>query len=115
MKHQKIIGAVTGDARAMGTLEFEVAPGPVTLARLTETPDGEFKLLIAEGRVVEAEGETFGAHGWVEVSDLDCLYRALLADFPHHVGMVQGHVGRALKEAGKFLGITPVVPLELSA
>ena len=115
LKHQKIIGAVTGDDQALGTLEFGVAPGPVTLARLTETPDGEFKLLIAEGRVVEAEGETFGAHGWVEVSDLDCLYRALLADFPHHVGMVQGHVGRALKEAGKFLGITPVVPLELSA
>ncbi|OGP61215.1 MAG: hypothetical protein A2V67_10005 [Deltaproteobacteria bacterium RBG_13_61_14] len=115
MKTQKIIGQVTGEDRAMGTLEFEVKPGPVTLARLTETPEGEFKLLIAEGKVVKAEGETFGAHGWVEVSDLDCLYRALLSDFPHHTGIVMGHFGQALLEACKFLGITPVVPLELSA
>jgi len=115
IKHQKIIGAVTGADKAFGTLEFEMKPGPVTLARLTETPDGEFKLLIAEGKVVPAEGETFGAHGWVEVSDLDCLYRALLADFPHHTGIVQGRVGRVLVEACKFLGVTPVVPLKLLA
>ena len=94
---------------------MKVKPGPVTLARLTETPEGEFKLLIAEGKGVKAEGETFGAHGWVEVSDLDCLYRALLSDFPHHTGIVMGHFGQALLEACKFLGITPVVPLELSA
>lgn len=111
---QKIIGQVTGDDKAMGVMEFEVKPGPVTMARLTETPDGEFKLLVAEGQVVKAEGETFGAHGWVEVEDLDCLYRALLRDFPHHTGLVFGQVGRALVQACEFLDITPVVPLPLA-
>jgi len=113
MSYHKIVAGDVGEKNAYGTVELETAEGPVTLARLTETPEGEWKLLICEGKVVKAEGETFGANAWVEVSDLDKLYRALLRDFPHHTAIVPGHFGKALERAAYFLDLETVMPLGL--
>jgi len=107
---QSIVGASVGMENAEGTLEFEMKTGHVTLARITETADAEWKMLLEEGEVVLAQGETRGAHGWVRVPNLRRLYKALLRDFPHHAGFAYGHCGRALKLAAGFLGITPVMP-----
>jgi len=113
LSYHKIVADTVGADNAWGTMELETDPGPVTLARITESPDRQWKLLICEGRVVEAEGETFGANAWVEVEDLDQLYRALLRDFPHHAAIVPGHVGRVVETAAYFLDLSPVVPLPL--
>jgi L-fucose isomerase-like protein len=108
--NQSIVGASVGMENAEGTLEFEMRTGPVTIARVTETPDAEWKMLIEEGEVIRAKGETRGAHGWVKVPNLKRLYKALLKSFPHHTGFAYGKVGRSLKLAAEFMGITPVIP-----
>ncbi|MBN1809784.1 MAG: hypothetical protein JW909_12010 [Planctomycetes bacterium] len=108
--NQSIVGASVGMENAEGTFEFEMELGPVTLARVTESPDGCWKMLIEEGEVVACPGKTRGSHGWVRVADLRKLYKALLRDFPHHTGFAYGRAGRALKLAAYFLGITPVIP-----
>ena len=113
LSYHKIVAGTVGAENAYGTVELETDPGPVTLARLTESPEGAWKLLICEGEVVKAEGETFGGNAWVEVADLDALYRALLRDFPHHTALVPGHVGKVLETAANFLDLEPVMPLPL--
>jgi L-fucose isomerase-like protein len=111
LSYHKIVAADVGADNAWGTVELETDPGPVTMTRLTQGPDGSWKLLVCEGKVVPAEGETFGGNAWVEVKDLDRLYRALLRDFPHHVAIVPGHVARIVETAAYFLGIETVTPL----
>lgn len=113
LSYHKIVGPDVGVENAWGTVELETDPGPVTLARLAESPEGLWKLLICEGQVVPADGSTFGGNAWVQVSDLDSLYRSLLRDFPHHTAIVPGHVGRILEKAAYFLGMEAVIPLPL--
>jgi len=96
-----------------GVLDGSYAPGPVTMARVTETPDGAWKLLVAEGEVGKYPGNPPGGNAWVRVAGFDKLYRALLRDFPHHGALVQGHAGKALVDAARFLGLEVVAPLPL--
>ena len=97
-----------------GCLDGQMKPGPVTLARVTETPDGKWKLLIAEGEIVDAPGTPPGGNAWVRVADFDKLYRALLRDFPHHGGLIHGHAGKVLAGAAEFLGLEVAAPLPVS-
>lgn len=97
-----------------GVLDGKFKNGPVTMARVAETPDGKWKLLVAEGESVDATGTPPGGYAWVRVADFDKLYRALLSDFPHHGGLVQGHVGKTLIDAAKFLGLEVVAPLPIA-
>jgi L-fucose isomerase-like protein len=96
-----------------GVLDGTFKSGPVTMARVTETPEGAWKLLIVEGEVGNYAGNPPGGNAWIKVADFDKLYRALLSDFPHHGGLVQGHAGKALIDAAKFLGLEVVAPLPL--
>jgi len=90
-----------------GVVEFEIAESPVTLTRVTQDPDGQWKALVAQGRFEDNPAATFGTYGWCRIRHLDRLYRNVLArHFPHHVAAVQGHVGSALWEAlGNYLGL----------
>ncbi len=94
-----------------GALEFAMQEGPVTFSRITETEDGKWLSLQVEGMIVSAEGDPPGSHGWVEVSDLDTLYSCLLRHFPHHVAMVRGHYGEALRDVAYFLGMESMEPI----
>lgn len=96
-----------------GTLELQMRTGPVTMARVTEHPDGRWPLIIVEGEVVDAPGEPFGSNAWVEVRDLDLLYSELLRGFPHHTALSRGHTGSSLAVAAYFLGLDTVVPLPI--
>jgi len=114
--YHNILAEDTGETEGKyGTLELSVAPGPVTMARVTEHPWDEWPLLVTEGEVIDVEGEPFGGNGWVEVSDLDTLYAALLRGFPHHAAIARGTHGAALLAASYFLGLEPVVPLDLAS
>ncbi len=94
-----------------GALELIAQEGPVTLSRITETEDGRWLSLQVEGMIISAEGEPPGSHAWVEVSDLDALYACILRNFPHHVAMVKGHYGDALRDVAYFLGMESVEPI----
>lgn len=101
------------EENVIGVLDGQFKTGPVTIARVTQGPDGEWKLLVAEGESVEAAGTPPGTNAWIRVADLDKLYRALLLEFPHHAAMVHGRVGRALVTAAQFLGLRVVAPLPI--
>lgn len=92
-----------------GVWEFAVRPGPVTLCRTVEY-DGELKMLIARGEVVEDPARERGTSAWVEVPDLDRLYRTLVEEgFVHHASMIHGDVAEALEQFCRFVGVRPVV------
>lgn len=106
---QEII-ASSGAARyedSEGTIEFVAKPNPLTLCRVTQDPDGDWKAVVAQGQVEDDAASTFGCYGWCRIEDLQRLYRdVLLRHFPHHVAITQGHVGNALWEAlGNYFGM----------
>ena len=92
---------------SIGTVEFVAKASPLTLARVTQDPDGSWKAMLAEGAIEDNEAVTFGAYGWCRIKQLDRLYReVLLNHFPHHVAITQGHVANVLWEAyGNYLGL----------
>jgi L-fucose isomerase-like protein len=94
-------------ADAQGTVEFVARPSPLTLCRVTQDPDGDWKALLAEGRIEDNAAETFGSYGWCRIANLQRLYRdVLVRHFPHHVAITQANVGNVLWEAlGNYLGM----------
>ncbi|GBC95848.1 hypothetical protein HRbin16_01645 [bacterium HR16] len=109
---QEIIATTTGRENATGVIEFEVKEGPVTLCRITQSPDGEWKAALAQGTVEENRAKTFGAYGWCRIPGLQRFYRDVLCrHFPHHVAMTLGSVGDVLWEAlGNYLGMDVYAP-----
>src|SRR5512147_523424 len=103
-------GEYAGPSTDSGALfHFQVKPGAVTFCRVAEL-DGEWKMLIAPGRIFPADETHTGTWSWVEVSDHDRLYRTLVEEgFVHHASMIHGDQVEALKLACKFLSIDPVV------
>ena len=91
---------------SQGVVEFVSKPGPLTLSRITQDPDGSWKAMVAQGAIEDNPAKTFGAYGWCRVPNLQRLYRDVLCHhFPHHTAIVQGHAGNALWEAyGRYLG-----------
>jgi L-fucose isomerase-like protein len=86
-----------------GSLSGRIAPGPVTLFRVTtDDVTGGMRAYLAEGRITDDEIRTFGTYGVVEVENLQSLL-AYVADngFEHHVAIVPEHVADVLEEAVK--------------
>jgi len=112
--YHNILAEDTGSEEGkFGTLELAIETGPVTMLRVTEHPWDEWPMLVTEGVVVEAPGEPYGSNGWVKVSDLDALYAAILRGFPHHAAITRGNNAAASIAAAYFLGLEPVVPLDV--
>jgi len=108
LRYHSIIARSRGAGGCWGTGEFRLKPGPVTICRLAEY-DGMFKMLVTKGRILESGGELRGSWSWVEVVDLDRLYKVLVEEgFVHHASIVHGDYVDAIKEACKFLGIKVV-------
>ena len=109
LSYHSILGPSLGIDRSMGTGEFQLAPGPVTLSRLQEH-NGRFKLLVTGGTIVPSQEKLRGSWSWVEVPDLDRLYATLVKEgFTHHASLVHGDRSRALVDACELLGIEAVV------
>jgi L-fucose isomerase-like protein len=93
----------------MGTGEFQLAPGAVTLSRLQEH-DGKFKMLVARGEIIPSQQNLRGSWSWVEVPDLDKLYSTLIKEgFTHHASLIHGDCSRVLVSACELLGIETIV------
>ncbi|MFC1921287.1 L-fucose/L-arabinose isomerase family protein [Chloroflexota bacterium] len=109
LSYHSILGPSLGIDRSMGTAEFQLAPGAVTLSRLQEH-DGKFKMLISEGKIVASQQELRGSWSWVEVPDLDKLYAILVKEgFVHHASLIHGDCSRSMVSACELLGIEAIV------
>jgi L-fucose isomerase-like protein len=109
LQYHSILGPSLGIDRSMGTAEFQLAPGMVTLSRLQEH-DGKFKMLVAGGKIVASQQKLRGSWSWVEVLDLDKLYATLVKEgFTHHASLIHGDCSRALVNACELLGIEAVI------
>jgi L-fucose isomerase-like protein len=103
-----ILSKQLGKERALGTAEFQLKPGVVTLCRLAEF-DGEFKMLVTRGEIVESTQRLRGSWSWVKVPDLDGLYRTLVEEgFTHHASQIHGDYTSPIIDACDLLGIQVV-------
>ena len=108
IRPHSILSKQVGKERALGTAEFQLKPGIVTLCRLTEY-DGEFKMLVTKGEIVESSQHLRGSWSWVKVPDLDGLYRTLVEEgFTHHASQVHGDYTVPIEDACELLGIQVV-------
>ena len=109
LSYHSIMYRDVGVERSYGTVEGELKPGIVTISRLVEY-DGEFKMFITRGRIVDVEPRVRGSWTWVEVEDLDKVYRTLIEEgFVHHASMIHGDYVDAIVNACKLLGIKTIV------
>ncbi len=107
--YQSVLFRTLGKESSYGTAEFRLKPGPVTITRINEY-DGEFKMFITRGEIVDEPGEFRGDWSWVRLKDLDAAYRKMVEEgFVHHASIIHGDYVEALREACLFLGIRPVV------
>jgi L-arabinose isomerase len=93
------------------SVEFNVKAGPVTLLAMTQTADGQLKMITAEGasergpalRIGNTNSRLRFAPGPAEFVNRWC------AEGPtHHCALGTGHIHTAIAKAGELLGI-PVV------
>ncbi len=93
-----------------GTLEGQLRPGEVTLFRLQSTADGHLRSYIAEGDILDINPKSFGAIGVLAIPEMARFYRHVLIQkqYPHHAGVAFKHVGHALYEIMKYLGINDI-------
>lgn len=112
MGYSEIIADTVGKDNAWGLLEFEVQDGPVTLFRVTQDPDGDWKAVVVPATIEPTNAKTFGAYGWARITNLQGLYRdVLVRHFPHHVAMTRGQVQDILWEAfGNYFGFEMYAP-----
>ena len=109
LKEHSILCTVLGTEKSEGTAEFPLRPGTVTFTRIVEY-DAQFKMLITKGNILPSEDKLRGAWSWVEVADLDLLYRTLIEEgFTHHASMIHGNITSSLIEFCRFTGIEPIV------
>jgi L-fucose isomerase-like protein len=93
---------------SLGTAEFQLKPGVVTLCRLVEY-DGEFKMLVTKGEIMESPQKLRGSWSWVKVPDLDGLYDTLVEEgFTHHASQIHGDYTTPISDACELLGIQVV-------
>ena len=93
-----------------GTLEGQIAAGPVTVFRVQSTADTTLRAYIAQGEVIDIDPQSFGGIGVIAVKEMARFYRHVLIEkrFPHHAGIAFKHVGRPLYAVLKMLGVTEV-------
>ncbi|NLA85715.1 MAG: fucose isomerase [Clostridiales bacterium] len=90
-----------------GTLEGDIAPGPITFYRLQCDSEGILRAYIAQGEVLPVRTNSFGGIGVFAIPEMGRFYRHVLIEkrFPHHGAVTFSHCGRSLFEVFKYLGI----------
>jgi len=89
-----------------GTLEGDIAEGPVTLYRLQGAADGSLKAYIAQGEVLPVATGSFGGIGVFAIKDMERFYRHVVIEdrYPHHGAVAFGHVGKSLFDVFTYAG-----------
>ncbi|MCR5537042.1 MAG: fucose isomerase [Succinivibrio sp.] len=93
-----------------GTLEGDLQAGPITFFRLQTTPDTRLQAYVAEGEVLPVGTRSFGGIGIFAIREMGRFYRHVLIGkrYPHHGAVAFGHVGKALFEVFKLLGVSDI-------
>lgn len=121
MKYQLIMNRLMEPDRPQpditrGTLEGQIAPGPITFFRVQGGPAGGLSGYIAQGEVLDVDPKSFGAIGVFAIPNFARFYRHVLLEkhFPHHGAVAFAHAGRTLFDAVRLLGVedvfTPLPP-----
>ena len=107
MKYQKIMARSLPIEVTNGTLEGDIAPGPITFYRLQSTSDNILRAYIAQGEVLPVATRSFGSIGVFAIPEMGRFYRHWLIEkgFPHHGAVAFGHFGKALYEVFKYIGV----------
>ena len=90
-----------------GTLEGDIAPGPITFFRLQSAAGTTLHAYVAQGEVLPAATRSFGGIGIFAIPEMKRFYRYVLIakHFPHHGAVAFGHVGKALYTLLDYLGV----------
>ena len=93
-----------------GTLEGDIAASPITFYRLQCDSEGVLRAYIAEGEVLDVPTGSFGGIGIFAIPEMGRFYRHVLIEkrYPHHGAVAFSHIGKALFEVFRYLGITDV-------
>ena len=93
-----------------GTLEGDIASGPITFFRLQSNARGQLRSYIAQGEVLPAATNSFGGIGIFAIPEMGRFYRHVLIarQYPHHGAVAFGHFGRALYSVFTWLGIQDI-------
>lgn len=90
------------------SVEFFIRPGPITILGLTQTHDGGFKLVVAEGEslpgMIPATGNT-NTRGSFPPDVATFIERWSLAGPTHHFALGTGHQAQRLWKLAKALGL----------
>jgi L-fucose isomerase-like protein len=107
MKYQKIMARSLPVEVTQGTLEGDIAPGDITFFRLQSTADAQIRAYVAQGEVLPVATKSFGSIGVFAIPEMGRFYRHVLIEknFPHHGAVAFGHVGKALYEVFKLVGV----------
>ena len=93
-----------------GTLEGDLAASDVTFYRLQCDSEGVLRAYVAQGEVLDVRAHSFGGIGVFAIPEMGRFYRHVLLEkrYPHHGAVAFSHVGRALFEVFKYLGVQDV-------
>ncbi len=107
MKYQLIMARALPVEVTNGTLEGDIAPGPITFYRLQSTADNILRAYIAQGEVLPVATRSFGGIGIFAIPEMGRFYRHVLIEknFPHHGAVAFGHFGKQLFEVFKYIGV----------
>ncbi len=93
-----------------GTLEGDIAASDCTFYRLQCDAQGNLRSYIAEGEILDVPTRSFGGIGVFAIPEMGRFYRHVLIQkgYPHHGAVAFSHVGKALFEVFKYLGIQDI-------
>lgn len=93
-----------------GTLEGDLAAGPITFFRLQSAADATLHSYVAQGEILPVATRSFGGIGVFAIPEMARFYRHVLIakHYPHHGAVAFTHVGRALFSLMKMLGVEDV-------
>jgi L-arabinose isomerase len=101
-----------GKPGAGASVEFKIAEGPITMLGLTQTGDGRFKFVVAEGESVRGPIPPTGntnTRAFFQ-PDVRTFLRQWFAEGPtHHFALGVGRRAHTLKTIGDLLGIEAVI------
>ncbi len=93
------------------SVEYQIKTGPLTMLGLTQTFDGKFKMVIAEGKSIKGINPGIG-NSTTRAKfkpDVRTFLQRWSKEAPtHHFALGIGHVGRKIEMLGKYLGIESI-------
>ena len=87
-----------------------IAASDITFYRLQCDSDGNLRSYIAEGEILDVRTRSFGGIGVFAIPEMGRFYRHVLIEkrYPHHGAVAFSHVGKALFDVFRFLGVKDI-------